>query len=78
MLIDEIGPMELLSIRFIETVEEAINSDNCVLATIHHRTNHPFVRKVKSKGDTEMIVISQENRDKIHRFILDKILKINK
>lgn len=78
LLIDEIGPMELLSEKFIEAVEKAINSDRCVLATIHYRVNHPFVRRVKSRGNAEIIVVSQENRDRIPRFILDKILKINR
>lgn len=78
VLIDEIGPMELLSTRFVEAVEEAVNGDNCILATIHYRANHPFVREVKSKKDAEMIVVSQENRDRIPRLILDKILKTNR
>ena len=78
LLIDEIGPMELLSTRFIEVVEEAINSNHCVLATIHYRANHPFVKRVKSRGDAEIIVVSQENRDRIPQFILDKILKTNR
>ena len=78
LLIDEIGPMELLSTKFIETVEKAIKSDLCVLATIHYRANHLLIKRVKSRGDAELIVVSQENRDRVHRFILDKILKTNR
>jgi nucleoside-triphosphatase len=76
VLIDEIGPMELCSKKFVEAVEEAISGDNCVLATIHYRANHPFVRKVKSKLDNRMLVVTRENRSKLPQRILDNILKV--
>lgn len=77
VLIDEIGPMELLSNKFMEAVEEAISGENCVLAAIHYRVNHPFIRKVKSRRDVEVIVVSQGNRNSIPQYILDKILKVS-
>lgn len=76
MLIDEIGPMELLSRKFIEAVEEAVECKSLVLATIHHRVQHPLVRRVKSRKDSEIINVSLENRGRLPQQVAGKILKI--
>lgn len=74
VLIDEIGPMELCSRSFIEAVEEAVNSGNLVLATIHYRAQHPLVRSVKSRKGIEVINVTEENRGRLPRQITRKIL----
>jgi nucleoside-triphosphatase len=62
-IIDEIGPMELRSKVFISEVERIFNSDIPVAAAVHYRTSWGFAGRVKSRGDTETFIVSEDNRD---------------
>lgn len=78
VLIDEIGPMELFSKAFKEAVQEAISSSKPVLGTIHYRAQHRLVKQIKSRNDTDMIEVTQENRDQLPALIVDKIIKFSR
>ncbi len=73
LVIDEIGPMELFSRRFIQAVERAFESDNPILATIHYRSRHPLVEKVKHMMGVELVVLDEGNRDEVLRDIMEKL-----
>ncbi len=49
VVIDEVGPMELLSVHFHDAVLRALESDKPVLGTIHYRATHPLIHTIKSK-----------------------------
>lgn len=74
IFIDEIAPMELHSEKFIDAVETAFNNEKPVLAVIHRKSNHPFIKKIKDRDDVSIFEISPENRDLIYSQVLD-ILK---
>ncbi len=72
VVIDEIGPMELLSAEFQAAVKRAANSPKPLLCTIHYRTNHHLVRQLKSRYEAEIIEVTQENRDRLSSLIVHK------
>lgn len=69
-VIDEIGPMELRSEKFIRVVEVAFESDRSVIATIHYKSKHPLVEELKRRKDVIIYEINQANRDKVLEEIL--------
>lgn len=73
ILVDELGPMELHSHRFIESVEAALSSQKHVLGTIHKRANHPLVIAVKSRYT--ILEVTNENRDELPLQILQRIIR---
>ncbi|MFQ6051067.1 MAG: NTPase [Candidatus Hydrothermarchaeota archaeon] len=72
-VIDEIGPMELYSIRFKDAVRLILDSDVPTLATIHLKSRDPFVKYVKERKDCELIYITYQNRDKLPMIISNKL-----
>lgn len=75
VVIDEIGPMELLSQRFREVVLKAFNSPKPVIATIHVRAHEtPFGRSVLSRSDIVLIKIDESNRSRVPHEIAHLVL----
>ncbi|MEA2032985.1 MAG: NTPase [Euryarchaeota archaeon] len=70
IIVDEIGPMELKSKRFIEAVEEAIVSGKSMLVSVHQRSEHELVKRVKK--EFEMFEVTQENRDEMANCIIQR------
>ena len=74
VLIDEIGPMELLSNDFRSAVQQAIASFKPVLGTIHYRAQHPLARQVKSRQDTIIVDITEEGRSPIAKLVTELVM----
>jgi nucleoside-triphosphatase len=70
IIIDEIGPMELKSRRFIDAVEAAMSSDKHLLVSVHQRSEHGLVRRIRSTF--EILEVTAENRDELAVVIMDK------
>ena len=70
IIVDEIGPMELKSKKFIEAVGEAIESGKSMLVSVHQRSEHELVRRVKK--EFEMFGVTQENRDEMANCIIQR------
>ncbi len=73
LVIDEIGPMELLSTQFKKAVADVFEGDHDIIATIHYRSRDPIVEKLKSSKDIELFKINLENRDRMFHKIAEKI-----
>ncbi len=73
-VIDEIGPMELYSIRFKDAVKFILDSDVPTLATIHLKSRDPFVKYVKGRKDCELIHVTYDNRNKLHLSISNRMM----
>jgi nucleoside-triphosphatase len=68
--VDEIGPMELFSDSFKETVTRAFQSKKLVIATVHWR-ERGFLTSVLNKiNDVQWFEVSTDNREKLHELIL--------
>ena len=76
VVIDEIGNMQIASKNFCETVEQALQSNRIVLATIHIH-DHPFTNTIKVRKDVELFVITQQNRNRIREKIVNAIQTFN-
>ena len=72
IIIDEIGPMELKSSRFIAAVNEAIASDKLLIVSVHQRSTHELVRRIKH--DFVIFLITEENRDGCAPVLVEKCL----
>ncbi|MBI4361548.1 MAG: NTPase [Euryarchaeota archaeon] len=67
LVVDEVGPMELHSPRFIAAVEGALRSPLHLLASVHQRAGHPLARRLRA--EMELHVLSPANRDESARIL---------
>jgi nucleoside-triphosphatase len=74
VVIDEIGPMELLSRRFREVLMQALESDVLVLGSIAKRRTD-FTDVIKRHPNVRVIEIDRTNRDQVQADILEWIQK---
>lgn len=66
VFIDEIGPMELFSQKFQETVVRALESPKPLIGTVHIRARaFPFTRKILEKYKPLVIELSLSNRNRV-------------
>jgi nucleoside-triphosphatase len=72
IVIDEIGPMEVLSQRFRQAVSDALDSDAQVVGTIYGRSA-PFTDRIKGRPDVDLITVTRENRDALPGEILARL-----
>lgn len=75
VVIDEIGPMEMLSQAFREAVVEALESDRVVLGSIVRR-GRGFAQAVKSRPEVQVIEIHRSNRDRLVEDLAKQVEKI--
>ncbi len=64
IVVDEIGPMEIRSVGFRAAVNDALDSELPVLATIFSRSL-PFTDAIKSRPDVVLIEVSLNNREQL-------------
>ena len=72
VVIDEIGPMEIRSIRFRKVVNYALRSDVKVLGTIAHRSI-TFTDEIKRMPDVLVIEVNQVNRQELSERIIKRL-----
>ena len=61
IVVDEMGPMELTSHRFVSAVEMAIASSKPMLVVLHEWSNHRLAKKIRSTF--RVITVTRENRE---------------
>ena len=76
VVIDEIGPMEIRSAIFRDAVNEALDSEVPVLATIFARPL-PFTDAIKSRPDVTLIEVRPNNRERLVSELVDRIQAVN-
>ncbi len=69
IVVDEVGPMELSSRRFVSAVETAIASSRPMLMVLPEWSNHRLAKKIRSTF--RVITVTQENREAL----VDDIVK---
>ncbi len=62
VVIDEIGPMEILSARFRQVVRQALDSESPVLGSIVQRSM-PFTDPIKATPGVRVLEVTPHNRD---------------
>ena len=68
VVIDEIGRMELISDRFRDIVQEALDSPKPVLGTIALKETNT-AKKIKERQDTRIIKLTRANFDEIEVYM---------
>jgi nucleoside-triphosphatase len=69
LIIDEIGRMELFSQRFQRCVLQCLDASTTVLGTIQ-RARTPFLDRIRSREDVEIITVTTTNRNDLPSNIL--------
>ncbi len=74
VVIDEIGPMELHSEKFIAAVKTAFVDAENVLATIHQRARHALIEDLRRRSDISLYEIDEGSREAVMERIIDSLL----
>jgi nucleoside-triphosphatase len=75
--IDEIGPMELYSQKFKQTVIQVLESKKLVLIVVHGKAKDPLVTQVKRRVDAEIFNVTFSNREKLPELLVRKALNMS-
>jgi len=62
VVVDEVGPMELHSPRFIAAVDQALTQAKNLLVTVHRASNHPLAYQIR-RGVDRYLRLTRDNRD---------------
>ncbi|MCC4771922.1 NTPase [Methanosarcina sp. DH2] len=73
VVIDEIGPMELISEPFVSAVEKVLESDKSILVVLHHSSRHPLAQRIRK--EFEILTVDRENRDGLPERIADCLFR---
>lgn len=64
IIIDEIGPIQLLSAKFKQEINNILTGSNCVLGTIFYN-KHPDIDEIKKFPGVKIYTLTNENRNTI-------------
>lgn len=74
VVIDEIGTMELFSIKFRELVKKILNSDKTLLCTIKE-SDDSFTEEIKRRNDVTLVMVNYDNRETLPETVLKMLQK---
>jgi nucleoside-triphosphatase len=77
VIIDEIGKMECFSGKFRSLVEDILNSDKLLVATIALKGSG-MIADIKKRDDVKLFQVKQENRDTLVSEIFKEIKDLGK
>ncbi|MEG1255322.1 nucleoside-triphosphatase [Clostridium sp.] len=72
IIIDEIGPIQLLSTKFKQQIGNILSGTNCVIGTIFY-DKHPDIDEMKKLPGIKIYSINNENRNTISENIFHEI-----
>jgi nucleoside-triphosphatase len=78
LAIDEIGPMELSSQAFSNTLIRAVESSKPMLGTVHYGLKNSLVADIKEREDVEIFKVTYENRETLHNIIANNLSELLK
>ncbi len=76
IIIDEVGPMQLLSEDFKQELINIISDKNQVIGTVFYG-NHPWIDKFKNQEEIELVEITFGNRDELPSQIVSRFASKN-
>ncbi|MEM0287323.1 MAG: NTPase [Nitrososphaerota archaeon] len=76
VIIDEVGPMELMSPGFRRAVERLEQSAKASVLVVHARLKDPLILNLKNKEYSELFEVTLQNRDELPAILKEKILKV--
>jgi nucleoside-triphosphatase len=72
IICDEVGPMELKSNEFIDTVRYLLKTDKKAIMVIHQKFEHPLIREFRKKPNS-LININIGNREKVAKILFNEL-----
>ena len=78
VVVDEIGPMELLSDEFRKAIEKTLSCEKLFIATVHQKARDHIIDELKERYEAETIILTRENREIALENIVCKIKEICK
>ena len=73
IICDEIGPMELKSKEFIDSVKNLLEVDKKVIVVVHQKLQHPLTDEFRNKSSL-LINLDLKNREKVNEILLDTLI----
>ncbi len=74
IICDEIGPMELKSREFIDSVMmNLLDVDKKTIVVVHQKLQHPLTEQFRKKSSL-LINLDLGNREKVNEILLDRLL----
>lgn len=77
VVIDEIGTMELFSMRFKELVSKILNSEKTLLCTIKENGD-AFTEDIKKRKDVTLVTVNYENRETLPEKVFEMLRTMKK
>jgi len=74
IILDELGPMELHSQRFVDAVERSLASPKHLLATIHKRAQHSLILQIRSNPTSAILEVTTRNRDNLSVDLVNRLV----
>ncbi len=74
IICDEIGPMELLSNKFVKVVNEILETNKHFIGTVHWKAKHPLILKIHTLGN--IIEVTYNNRNNLPDIITNEFVEI--
>mgnify|MGYP000944892343 FL=1 len=68
IVMDELGRFEITAYGFRQAVAEALDSTVPVIGVLKEDDN-PFLNEIRSRDDTEVLEVTEENRDEVKRYV---------
>ena len=72
--VDEVGPMELFSVKFKQAVQAALDSQKLILAVVHAKARGPLLTEIRERGDLEVFTVTLANRSCLPEALTNKAL----
>ena len=73
IICDEIGPMELKSREFIDSVKNLLEVDKKVIVVVHQKLQHLLTDEFRNKSSL-LINLDLENREKVNEILFDRLI----
>jgi nucleoside-triphosphatase len=73
--VDEIGPMELFSVKFRDAVKRVVESGKPAVGVVHWKAKHSLIDDVKTRKDAEVFRVTYENRENLDKTIIKKAVE---
>lgn len=71
IIVDEIGPMEMTSNSFRETISKILNGEKPTVATVKFGSRYSEVEKIRSRSI--LLEITTENREEIYQRLVEQM-----
>ncbi|MBI2471859.1 MAG: NTPase [Planctomycetes bacterium] len=77
IVIDEIGKMELFSIKFRELVQKILDGEKPLICVIKENGD-AFTEEIKNRGDVDLVTVNYENRESLPEKVLEMLKGMKK